>query len=285
MDSPQYPPPRLPWEVIERVIDCFRGRPETLQILALTCRQLLPRCRLAIFARVWFRDRGHVLKSVKFLRDEANSHLKPFIRSIVIWPADFEPHLLCNLPNLSEIWFSLKFRPRTFDKKVDDDTYDTGDDEYDIDSNEYDRDSNGYDIDNGPPRSRFPDLHLHTYSCFKRLGTHVRTLHLSSLQFDTLDSFARVILAFPHITHLICNRVNVVEKAPNKGEPLNLQNTTKRWWSQRMKLSALTVSLPFVVICTATERFTMVLPLVGRLSLFGPSRLWLSSYEFRPATA
>ena len=94
------------------------------------------------------------------------------------------------------------------------------------------------------PRNRFPDLHPHTYSCFKRFGTHVRTLHLSDLEFDNLDSFARVILAFPNITHLICNEVDVVEKAPSNGEPLNIQDTIKRWWSQGIKLSTLTVSPP-----------------------------------------
>ena len=227
MDSTPYPSPRLPWEVIERVIDHSHCRPKTLLSFVLTCRQLRPRARLAIFSRIRLESRDHVLAFVDFLHK--NPHMMPFVHSIVVWPAYFEPDLLRDLPNLSEIWFSPKFHPTVFDMQVLDEQ-DSGSDP-------------GY-YARVYPRNRFPDLHPHTYSCFKRFGTHVRTLHLSDLEFDNLDSFARVILAFPNITHLICNEVDVVEKAPSNGEPLNIQDTIKRWWSQGIKLSTLTVSPP-----------------------------------------
>ena len=198
---------RLPWEVIERVIDHSRGHPKTLKILALTCRQLLPRTRLFMFSSIRFDSRDHVFAFVDFL--QKNPHLMPVVRSIVVWPPDLAPFpLLHILPNLSEIKLDDP-RPR------------------------------------GVQARRPLELYLHPSSltCIQRFGMHIRTLHLSGLRFTGLVSFARVILAFPNIARLICDQVEILE--PVTPTP-SLPEAIKRQLSQRMKLTALIVSLSFV---------------------------------------
>ncbi len=197
--------PLLPWEVIERAVDQFHGHPKTLRSLALTCRQLLPRTRVVMFARVRFETREHVFAFVDFL--QKNPLLKPVVRSIAVWPPDLAPvPLLRILPSLSEIEF-------------------TSDDQ-------------NTDLDLAP------HMHQSSLTCFLLLGTHIRTLSLSRLDFETCISFARVLLAFVNVTHLACNGVNIVEMAAesNGGSP-SLPVIIKRQLSQRMQLEALTVSL------------------------------------------
>ena len=183
MDSPRYPSPRVPWEVIEQVIDRSRDRPKTLQSLVLTCRQLLPHTRLIIFDRVRFNSRAHVFAFVDFLRE--NPHLMPVVRSIIIWPPDLAPFpLLSILPSLSEIEFTrtqlnqLDVLPElglrqsilvAFQHQID-----------------------------VPPELV---LHRSTLTGFQRFGTSIRTLHLSHLHFKTCMSFFRMLIAFVHVTH------------------------------------------------------------------------------------
>ena len=94
-------PLRLPWEVIERVIDHSARRPKTLRCLTLTCRQLLPRTRLVMFARVRLKNTDQVFDFIDFLY--RNPHLSPVVRSVVFSPSSFGPSLLHMLPNLSSI--------------------------------------------------------------------------------------------------------------------------------------------------------------------------------------
>ncbi|KAI1783219.1 hypothetical protein LXA43DRAFT_956510 [Ganoderma leucocontextum] len=175
-------PPRLPWEVIERVINHSAGRPKTLQSLALTCRQLRPRSRIVMFARVQFKDRDNVFAFVDFLQD--NPHLPmpicahspmPVVRSIIVRPVDFAPFpLLHILPNLSEIEFSPY--PQVYSPWT---------------------------------REVFPYLHQSSLTSFHLFGTHIKILHLFDLSFATSLAFVQVLLAFPSITDLVCISKNL----------------------------------------------------------------------------
>ena len=203
MDSPGH---RLPWEVIERVVDHSYGRPETLKSFTLTCRQLLPGTRRVIFTHVQFNSRDHVFAFVDFLRE--NPHLIPVVHSITVWPPDLAPvPLLSILPNLSEIRFT-PLRAGCFYV---------------------------------PPEL---GLHQSTLTCFQHFGTSIHTLHLLHVHFKTYMPFARVLSAFVHATHLVCEDVRIGETGQNNGEPPSLPETIKRWLTKRIRIRALTVSPP-----------------------------------------
>ncbi len=175
-------PPRLPWEVIERVIYHSQCRPNALRNFALTCRQLRPRSHLLMFAQVRFKNRDHVLAFVDFLHD--NPHLKPAVRSIAVGPNDLAPFpLLYILPSLSELHFVSR-------------------------------------VGQSEPRDTFPDLHLSTFTCCERFGTNITTLRLSRLCFATYLSFSRVLLAFANVRDLICEDVKI--EAEGAGGPVEV---------------------------------------------------------------
>lgn len=188
--------PRLPWEVLERIISYCGDVLDTLCSLSLTCRQLRPRSQGVIFARVDLtrsKDRG-VFPFVAFL--EANPDLKPLVLSIVIRPIDFGPSLLYILPNLSAIEC----------------------------------------LSSGPSEVSALPLHHTSLACFRRLKTHVQTLHLVNISFPTSLAFTQVLLALGSVTHLVCT--DVVIKTEGKG-PLDV---AKRRLSKSLRLRSLAVS-------------------------------------------
>lgn len=175
--------PRLPWEVIERVIDRSGEDPKSLCNLSLTCHQLHPRSRCLLFTRLDFKSRDSVFAFVDFLQD--NPHLKRSVRSIVVRPDDFAPWpLLHILPNLSEVGFTSRecFTAR--------------------------------------PDAIAAPWHQSSLTCSQRFGTHIQTLHLFCLSFANYLPFARALLAFTSIAHLTCTHV-VIHKAGDPG-PLDV---------------------------------------------------------------
>ena len=165
--------PRLPWEVIERVIDHSRDHPSSLCSLSLTCCQLVPRSRCVMLeAGVDLKTRDHIFALVDFLQD--NPLLKPFINSIIVRLTDFAPFpLLHILPHLSEIAFTSS----------------------------------------GPkdPRSRLrvPSLHPSVLTCSQRFGSRIQTLRLFKISFATPLAFFHLLAAFSTILHLVCTDVAV----------------------------------------------------------------------------
>lgn len=175
---------RLPWEVLERVIDHSRGRPNVLCNISLTCRQLRPRTRVVMFAQVRFKNRDHLFAFVDFLHD--NPHLKPVVRLIVVRPNDLAPFpLLYILPSLSEI----EFIPESYQYKS---------------------------------QNTFPDLHLSHYTCCQRFGGNITTLHLSCLHFATYLSFYRLLLTFGNVRHLVCKGVTINAMRNGEGGPVEV---------------------------------------------------------------
>ncbi|KAI1795698.1 hypothetical protein LXA43DRAFT_913818, partial [Ganoderma leucocontextum] len=162
-------PQLLPWEGLERIIRHSRDYPKTLHNFSLTCCELRPRSSLV--ANVVFTSRDPIFDFCDFL--QAKPHLKPLVRSIAVNPNDFAPIPILNvnvLPNLSD----LTFAPAK-----------AGSDDPDL--------------------QRLPTvLNRSTLTCCQRLGTHIQTPHLSQLSFPTYLAFARLLLAFTNITHLVC---------------------------------------------------------------------------------
>ena len=193
-------PPRLPWEVIERVIDQSSGHSATLRSFSLTCRQLRPRSRCMLFSRVEFKNKDQVFAFVDFL--QGNPHIKPFVHSVVVEPTDFPPFpLLHLLSNLSEIRFA---RPKQY-------------------------------LSQGDTVSA---LHQSMLTCLQRFA-HMDTLHISKIRFATYLPFARLLAAFPNISHLTCEEVAI--QAVGGRAPLEV--IRRRLFTQ-MRLKSLTVSVP-----------------------------------------
>ena len=96
--------PRLPWEVVERIIGHSGDEPETLLRFSLTCRNLRPRALCLLVSDVYFKRRVKIFDFCDFL--EANAHLKPFVRSVTMSPDNFAPFpLLSILPDLADLTF------------------------------------------------------------------------------------------------------------------------------------------------------------------------------------
>ena len=201
--------PRLPWEVLERIISYCGDVLDTLCSLSLTCRQLRPRSQGVIFARVDLtrsKDR-RVFLFVAFLEASANPNLEPLVLSVAVRPIDFGPSLLYLLPNLSAIEC----------------------------------------LSSGPSEASVLPLHHTSLACFRRLGTHVQTLHLVNISFSTSLAFTQVLLALGSIAHLVCTEV--VIKTEGKG-PLDV---AKRRLSERLRLRSLAVSISQLVNANAAQ--------------------------------
>lgn len=92
-------------------------------------------------------------------------------------------------------------------------------------------------------QKRIRALHQSNLTCFTLFGTHIHTLHLSHLFFDTYLQFARVLLAFTNLVHLICTEVGV-EREENQGHLALLRQRL----SKRLRLKMLIVSNSRVVV-------------------------------------
>ena len=121
-------------------------------------------------AGVKLRSRDHAFALVDFLQN--NPHLKPFITSVTVQPADLPPFpLLHILSALSEITFTPHW----------------------------------------PHMSAVPgpSLHPSNLTCFQRFGSHVQTLRLFRITFPTCLAFAQLLLALSSIKHLHCSNVTI----------------------------------------------------------------------------
>ena len=185
--------PSLPWEVIERVIGhSAAGHPETVRGFSLTCRNLRPRSLCFMVDDADLQTRTQIFDFCDFLR--AKPHLKPLVRSITLRLDDFAPSpLLRILPSLRRVVF-----------------------------------------DSGTRYTPLPSgaFNRPTLTCCEQFGVHVRTLYLSGFSFPTYLDFARVLLAFRNITHLIC--VDVIIEA--EGDRAHL-GPMKRRLSKRLGVS------------------------------------------------
>ena len=226
--------PRLPWEVIEWVINLSSHRPNTLCNLALTCRHLRRPSHLAMFGKVQLESSDHVFAFVAFL--QANPELQPFVHTIVVTPAAFGPSVLYVLPNLSSIECvdeSQLGEPEDEDGEGEQEREGEGEDER-LHIPDYMR----------PPTSvnRSLDLHPSSLACFKQLGAHIRTLRLNSVSFPTSLAFVQTLLAFSSITRLVCEKVEI--EAAGSEAPLAV--ATRRL-SEHLQLKTLVVrALPLV---------------------------------------
>ncbi|TBU22973.1 hypothetical protein BD311DRAFT_821311 [Dichomitus squalens] len=159
--------PRLPWEVIERIISSSSEDRETLHSFSLTCKQLRPRSLCLMFANVVFRfeEGADILAFRDFL--DVSPPLRPLVRSIgTNHHAHLAFHLLRLLPNLTQMSI-------------------TGDS---VDSS----------------RRLAWSLSQPVLACYRALGTRIETLHLVRLSFPNLQEFCRMLLAFTSIKTLSC---------------------------------------------------------------------------------
>ena len=167
---------------------------------SLVCRQLRLRSLYVRPDQVEFRSRDHVLAFVNLLRDSPS--LNSYVRSLVLQPGNVLSSfpLLHMLPRLSEVIFRQ------------------------------------------PPQGQkgsnsLPAMYQSGLTYFRRFGTHIHSLQLSDISFETPLPFFRLLLAFPNMAHLSCTD-NTIGSGGDK-ECLDL---LKRRLSEQMQLRTLTVS-------------------------------------------
>lgn len=163
------PAPRIPWEIIERVIDHAVDSSRTLYSLTLTCSNLRPRGTIVLFYHIKPKNRDQLFIIHAVL--QANPHLQPCVRLLSIPSPEFSPHpLLRMLPNLSEINLEhngdrLRERPIAFHPSV--------------------------------------LKYCHHY------GKDIRTLSLRNIRFLSPSAFSDILLSFPRIKSLSCHDLHV----------------------------------------------------------------------------
>ena len=202
---------RLPWEVIERVIEHAHDDLDLLHSFSLTCKQLRPRSFALIIAHHVFLDSRDCVSAFSgFI--EAEKKLQPFVRSIIISPADFRPFPLVNmLPRLS----TLLFTPPGYRKYK------------------------SYIGPNDRGVLPYPEIHHATINCYHLFGRRIHTLSLDHLSFQTSSDLYRLLLAFPMMTQLSCNDIFI--KTKEKEAPA--MTVLKRRLSNRLQLDTLHVRI------------------------------------------
>ncbi|KAI1791285.1 WD40-repeat-containing domain protein [Ganoderma leucocontextum] len=199
--------PRLPLEVIERVIGHSGDHRSTIHNFSLTCSDLRPRSLCFLVTDAEFQSRDQIFDFCDFLR--AKPHLKCFVRSITVHPNHLAPvPLLKDLPNLSDFTFADSWLKRV-------DSY---------------RDL---------PATL---LHQSTLTSCHLLGMHIQTLRLSDLLFATPLAFVRALSAFPNIVHLACKDVFILQMKDHRSRvPLEVMRQHSR--PGRVRLQTLTIDI------------------------------------------
>ncbi|TBU24908.1 hypothetical protein BD311DRAFT_531164 [Dichomitus squalens] len=162
--------PALPWEVIEKVIDCCSGDMVTLCAFALTCRQLQPRTFFVLFTNV---DLLSMKQLIAFYHAvQAQPHLQLVVRSLSFpWAGDFfNPFpLLSILPGLRHV---------TFDR------------------------ISSVDLGNRGPSWTTP-------LCGWQFATSLRNLTIRWAWLQTGTAFLQFLSAFPNVENLTCERLRL----------------------------------------------------------------------------
>lgn len=165
-----YPSPRLPWEVLERIVGHSSTR--TICRFSLTCRELRPRSRCLLVSDVTFHNRNKIFDFCDFLK--AKPDLKPLVRSLLVDPNHFCPFpLLHMLPNLSKIKLGeTVFPPGGVLLPV--------------------------------------TINQSTLTSCRFLSTNIQSLTLFDLQFQgTPIQFLHALSAFTSIIHLVCSDIYI----------------------------------------------------------------------------
>ncbi|EJF60375.1 hypothetical protein DICSQDRAFT_62917 [Dichomitus squalens LYAD-421 SS1] len=162
--------PRLPWEVIERIIGHSGDYWRTLCSLSLTCKQLRPYSLWLMVADVTFSRSEKIFAFRDFLCTQPQ--FRPFVRSISMGdPTYLAFHLRYLLPNVTQMTML------------------------------------DYSIRRGSP-PRVCSLPRSVLACYRTMGTRIETLRLVRLSFPNPQEFCRMLLAFTGLRTLSCKRLS-----------------------------------------------------------------------------
>ncbi|TBU53506.1 hypothetical protein BD310DRAFT_829932, partial [Dichomitus squalens] len=197
--------PALPWEVIEKVIDCFSSDKATLCAFALTCSQLHPRSLFVLFTNVDLRSMKQL--EAFYHAVQAQSHLQPVVQSLSFpWVGeDISPFpLLSILPGLRHVTL------------------------------------NGIspvDIDDYLPSQSTP-------LCGWQFATSLLNLTIRSARFRTRTVFVHFLSVFPNVENLTCERLylEMHEYTPMLQDRLILNEQKKISWSDEFRRWFLPIS-------------------------------------------
>ncbi|PIL26173.1 transporter [Ganoderma sinense ZZ0214-1] len=195
--------PRLPVEVIERIIDMSSADTKTLSDISQSCRTLLTRSRLRLFVRIHIRTMQQMRAVGDFL--DHRPWLHSLIQRVAIGPSNgvdsspipdreqlalamVVPLPLFKLPNLTH-WEILFDRPS-----------------------------------GGPTLS----LNRSASSGFGYYGIHIRTLTLKHVHFPSLADFGRLLLAFSNIRDLEYSECKIAREESSTGDDVIQQRLAER---------------------------------------------------------
>ena len=174
--------PKLLTEVLELVVDEASHNPMSLRNLSLTCVTLLPRSRYHLFSGLVIRTVQQLEGSPELL--DSCPWLPPLVRKVSLFVTiprnDSKPnirlpdvvpvHLLTRLPHLHAWKMETEDLEHTF---------------------------------------FIASLALHHSAlwCYRKYGGHIRSLELSSIEFDSKSDFRGLVSAFTNLDSLTCHGI------------------------------------------------------------------------------
>ena len=211
------PPPTLPTEVIEEVIDRASDDSDSLRNLSLLCKELLTRARFHLFTGIVIRNVEQMESSREFL--DSHPWVPPLVQKVTLsieldedYPKPHIPlldtirlHLFSRLPNL-HTW--------RMEALISDSDWDVR-------------------------HSVQLSFHPSTLLCYRTHGRHIQTLELAGIRFPDISHFIRLVSAFTSLRNLTCSNILVWKKLQ---APL-LDSEVIRKFSKPLKIEHLSVSI------------------------------------------
>lgn len=205
-------PSTFPAEIEDLVIDELRRDVQTLRQCALTCSGWLPRSRHHLFFSVQLRTIRQLFSLCSAITEY--SHLRPLVRSVSLEATTVRPDsehlteitpipLLNLLPNMTR-WFILGAP-----------VYNAKETMKDTENMEGHPPQGGAVVDTNRdwrrrrPYQAAPPCHRMALACLRRYSITIQELYLRRVSFPTSMDCARLILSFPALRSLKCERIFV----------------------------------------------------------------------------
>ena len=216
------PPPTLPTEVIEEVIDQASNDSQSLRNLSLLCKELLTRARFHLFTGIVIRNVEQMESSREFL--DSHPWVPPLVQKVTLAVKIDEDnrklhiplldtirlHLFSQLPNL-HTWRMSASSPDSEPRWL---------------------------IVRVRPRAQL-SFHSTTLLCYRTHGLHIHTLELADIHIPDISHFIRLVSAFTSLRSLTSFNILVRKELQ---VPL-LDSETIRKLSKPLKIENLAVRI------------------------------------------
>ena len=218
------PPPTLPTEVIEEVIDRASDNSDSLRNLSLLCKELLTRARFHLFTGIVIRNVEQMESSREFL--DSHPWVPPLVQKVTLAVKIDEDYPKPHIPLLDIIPSYLYSRlPNLHTWKMSTST------------------------PNWSELQAQLSLHPSTVLCYRIHGSHIHTLELASIRIPDISHFVRLVSAFTSLRSLTCS--NILVRKELQTPPLDSESIRKL--SKPLKTEILSVSFIIINIPHVTD--------------------------------